>query len=171
METLSHDPKTKQQIKDALYLYLYGPLQASFKQRLEAIILQCAKALNSPNMSFIYKNQVYALEGEKIPRRMNRLPAQLHSVMDDYLKDLNEVNEKEVPYVLGFITQTLNSSNDLHDYLRVLPAAVHNPIQDLINSCPCRTKRLTDEDIQDLTIRNTRAIELMKRRMVQNLIL
>ena len=91
--------------------------------------------------------------------------------MDSYLHDLNEVNEKEIPYVLGFITQTLNASNNLHDYFRVLPSAVHGTIQDLINSCPYHTKRLTDESVQDLMIRNARSIHLMKCRMVQNLIL
>ena len=170
MEALSHDPKTKQQIKDALYEYLYGPLQLSFKQRLDVIVLKCAKALNSQYLSFTYKGKVFALEGENLPRRMNRLPDHLHSEMDSYLHELDEVNEKEVPYVLGFITQTLNASNDLHDCLRVLPSAVHGPIQDLINSCPYRTKRLTDESVQDLMIRNAKSIHLMKCRMVQNLI-
>ena len=171
MEALSHDPKIKQQIKDALYEFLYGPLQLSFKQHLDAIVLKCAKALNSQYLSFTYKGEVFALEGEKLPRRMNRLPDHLHSEMDSYLHDLAEVNEKEVPYVLGFITQTLNASNDLHDYFRVLPSAVHGPIQDLINSCPYRTKRLTDESVQDLLIRNAKSIHLTKCRMVQNLIL
>lgn len=171
MEQPIHDPRTKQQIKDTLFSFLYGPVQGQFKKRLDAIILSNSQALSSPHLSFFYKGEVYCKEGEKLPRRMNKLIPQLHSAMNDYLKDLEEINEKEIPYVLGFINQVLNASNDLHDYLRVLPPIVHSPIQHLIDSCPCRTKRLTDTDVQDLLLRNTNSIELMKRRMVTNLII
>lgn len=170
MEKLAHDPRTKQQIKDTLFSYLYGQVQGQFKKRLEEITLRNAQALSSPYLSFVYKGQVYSCEGEKLPRRMNKLITQLHPFMDAYLNDLKEINDKEIPFVVGFINQVLNASNDLHDYLRVLPQAVHSPIQQLIDSCPCRTKRLTDTDVQDLMIRNSGSIELMKRRMVTNLI-
>lgn len=170
MEKLVHDPRTKQQIKDTLFSYLYGQVQGQFKKRLEEIILRNAQALTSPYLYFVYKGQVYSCEGEKLPRRTNKLITQLHPFMDAYLNDLKEINDKEIPFVVGFINQVLNASNDLHDYLRVLPQAVHSPIQQLIDSCPCRTKRLTDTDVQDLIIRNSGSIELMKRRMVTNLI-
>ncbi|MBT9499483.1 MAG: hypothetical protein IV103_20190 [Zoogloea sp.] len=168
MTNLSHDSLTKQKIKDVLYFHLYDSVQQKFKKRLEALIIQNSKAISSPYLSFVYKSQVYACEGEKLPRRMNRLAPQLQPYMDEYLKDLKEINDREIPYVLGFINQVLNSSSDLHDYLKVLPSAVHPPIQKLIDSCPCRTKRLTDDMVQDLMIRNFSSIEMMKRRMVVN---
>ena len=170
-ENLIHDPRTKQQIKDILYDHLYGPVLGQFKKRIEALIVRNSKAIGSPYLSFVYKGEIYVCEGEKLPRRMNRLTPALQQEMDDYLRDQKEINDKELPYVIGFITQVLNSSNDLHDYLRVLPAAVHAPIQKLIDSCPCRTKKLTDAMVQDLMIRNSSYIEMMKRRMVANLIL
>lgn len=171
MEKLIHDPRTKQQIKDTLFSYLYGQVQGQFKKRLDAIILSNAQALSSSYLSFVYKGQVYSCEGEKLPRRMNKLIPQLHASMDDYLKDLKDINDKEIPFVVGFINQVLNASNDLHDYLRVLPPSIHSPIQQLIDSCACRTKKLTDTEVQDLMIRNSNSIELMKRRMVTNLLI
>ena len=38
METLQHDPRTKQQIKDMLYAFLYEPVQRQFKTRLDTLI-------------------------------------------------------------------------------------------------------------------------------------
>ena len=90
--------------------------------------------------------------------------------MDLYLKDLNTLNTHEIPYVLGFINQVLNASNDLPDYLRVLPASIHQPIQDMINSCGCRTTQLTEETVAHLQQSNQRSIELLKQRLMLNLL-
>ena len=39
-EHLQHDPRTKQQIKDILFNFLYGPVEAHFKKQLADIIIQ-----------------------------------------------------------------------------------------------------------------------------------
>ena len=170
MEQLNHDPRTKQQIKDILYQHLYGPVQGQFKKRLDEIITKNSLALSSTNLSFVYKGETYACVGEKLPRKMNRLSPKFQPYMDEYLQELKEINDREIPYVLGFINQVLNSSNDLHDYLRLLPSSVHQPIQALIDSCTCRTKRITQTTVDELLVRNSSSIEMMKRRMVTNLI-
>jgi len=102
---------------------------------------------------------------------MNRLHPQLHPVMNEYLKETKQLNEKELPYVLGFITQVLNSSNELHDYLRLLPQSVHHPVQSLIDTCPCRAKKLSDETVDLLQQKNQIPIRLIKQRMVNNLLI
>jgi hypothetical protein len=64
----------------------------------------------------------------------------------------------------------LNSSNDLPDYLRLLPSIIHQPIQDVINTCGCRTTHLTPEVVQAIQAKNEQSIELIKKRLVLNLI-
>lgn len=171
METLQHDPTTKKQIKDMLYDFLYAPIQKQFKVRLDTIIIKNTVLLGASHSSFMYKGVLYSIDNSRPPRKMNRLLPQLQPVMDEYLKELTVLNETELPFVIGFINHVLNSSNDLHDYLRVFPSAVHRPIEAIINSCPCRTKKLTDFDVECIQKKNQASIDLMKSRMVMNLII
>jgi hypothetical protein len=170
-EQLQHDPRTKQQIKDALYEHLYAPLDRQFKARLQQIAIKNTILNGHSHNSFIYKNVVYNCDTTALPRKMNRLHAQLQPVMNEYLKEAKLLNEKELPYVLGFINQVLNSTNELHDYLRLLPQSVHHPVQSLIDTCPCRSKKLSDETVDLLQQSNQIPIQLMKQRMVNNLLI
>lgn len=171
MEQLQHDPRTKQMIKDVLYELLYTPIQKQFKQRLDQLIVKNAVLGGYSHKSFMYKNVLYNCDTNAMPRKMNRLVIQLQPAMNEYLKELKQLNEKELPHVLGYITQVLNSSNELHDYLRLLPSAVHSAIQGLINTCPCRGKRLPDETVDMLQTKNQGSVQLLKNRMVTNLLI
>lgn len=171
METLQYDPRTKQQIKDALYEHLYRPIEKQFKYRLDQIIVKNTVLGGYSHKSFMFKNVLYNCDTDALPRKMNRLAIALQPTMLEYLKDVRQLNEKELPYVLGFINQVLNSSNDLHDYLRLLPQSVHYPVQNLIDTCPCRGKKLSDETVALLQNKNQNPINLMKQRMVTNLLI
>lgn len=172
MDLLLHDPRTKQQIKDALYDFLYQPVHRHYEEKLKQIVHRNCQLLNSPHPSFIYRSVTYTSdESVKMPRRMNRLHQSLTGDMDAYLAEVKQLNEYELPYVLGFINQVLNASNDLQDYLRVLPESVHRPISELIESCSCRTTKLTPAQTEELRLRNETAVELMKKRQVLNLLL
>ena len=165
-----HDPRTKQQIKDMLYQFIYEPVEQRFLKRLTDIGLRNSNFLHSPHTSFTYRGVTYNPQDQQLPRRMNRLIPSLTVDMDLYLHDLNTLNTHEIPYVLGFINQVLNASNDLPDYLRVLPPSIHQPIQDMINSCGCRTTQLTEETVAHLQQSNQRSIELLKQRLMLNLL-
>ena len=170
-EPLQHDPRTKQQIKDAIYGFLYEPILRQFQTRLDGIIVKNCVLLGNSEKSFIYKGVTYSTSNTQLPLKMNRLQKQLFMDMEDYLKEIRHLNNYELPYVLGFISQVLNSSNHLNDYLRILPPAVHRPVEKLIQSCPCRTNRLTQEGIETLQNNNKVPINLIKQRMVNNLLI
>lgn len=170
-DPLQHDPRTKQQIKDAIHGFLYAPLIQQFQHRLDDIIVKNCVLLGNSEKSFIYKGERYSSLNTALPLKMNRLHKQLHVPMDEYLRDLRQLNNYELPYVLGFIGQVLNASNHVHDYLRVLPSAVHRPVEQLIESCPCRSVKLTQEGIEALQSKNKIPIDLMKQRMVINLLI
>ena len=170
-EQLQHDPRTKSQIKDLLYAFLYTPVQNHFKKRIDTLIVRNTTILGAGHKSFTYKGAFYECDTTHPPRKMNRLVPQLIPDMEDYLADLKQLNENELPFVLGFINQVLNASNDLHDYLRLLPQSVHQPIEKLIATYPCRAKQLTDEDVDNIQTKNHQSIALMKERMVANLLI
>ena len=171
MEQLQHDPRTKQMIKDVLYELLYTPIQKQFKLRLDQIIVKNAVLGGYSHQSFMYKSVLYNCDINTLPRKMNRLVIQMQPAMNEYLRELKQLNEKELPHVLGYITQVLNSSNELHDYLRLLPPSVHPSIQSLINTCPCRGKKLPDETVAMLQTKNQGSVQLLKNRMVTNLLI
>lgn len=170
-ERLQHDPRTKQQIKDSLYNFLYAPVLRDFGNRLEAIVIKNAVLIGSANHSFSYRGLYYTSIAGPLPRRMDRLAKALHPVMDSYLADLKQLNLHEVPMVLGYINKVLNSSNELHDYLKMFPSAIHSPIEGMIATCPCRTTGLSIEGMQAIQKQNQHTIDLIKTRLVINLIM
>lgn len=169
-DLLIHDPRTKLQIKELLFEFLYGLVNEKLAKRLDNIIIQNTVLGGYSHSSFVYKGILYAYDKTPTPRKMNRLTLQMQAAMDNYLKDVKELNSKELPYVLGYINQVLNSSNELHDYLKLLPSSVHQPVQSLIDTCPCRNKKLSDESVLEIREKNKDAIFMMKKRMVINLI-
>lgn len=167
-----HDPRTKQQLKDMLYHYLYDPVMGKFKERLDGIILAHDKLNQTLLRCFSYRGLVYQVDSSNpTPRPMPRLHKSLHPTMDQYLSELREINDREIPFVLGFINQVLNSSDNLHDYIRALPPSVHRPLQEVIAQCGCKTASLSELELNNLLVRNTESINLMKQRMVLNLLL
>lgn len=171
MEPLQHDPRTKLQIKEALYEFLYGPVQKRNEQQLHQIIMQNMLLIKGSHASFIYKDVFYTNESTSPPRKMNRLHPSLVPAMEDYLKDTNLVNSQEMPYVVGFINQVLNASNNFEDYLKAFPSVLHPPLEKLIASCPYHNRKLTDKEIEKIQAKNSKQIDMIKQRLVTNLII
>lgn len=171
VEPLQHDPRTKQQIKDSLYYVLYGTLQETFAKCLENLIVKNCSLVRSLHKSFVYKGEFYTCDPERPPLKMNRLDPSLRPNMNSYLKELKELNDHELPYVMGFLTQVLNSSNSLQDYLRLLPDTLHQPIKSFIATCPCRFEAISETGVKTFLEMNEPVIEMIKIRMVKNLLL
>ena len=169
---LHHDPRTKQQIKNCLYEYLYSPVQRKMNKRIKEIIVANSKAQASSQTGFMYRNEYYCIDEKAIPpRRKIRLLDSLKPKMEEHLQETKHLNEYEIPYVLGFINQVLNSSDDMQDYLKVFPTPLHPPLQKMIDSCPCSNSKLTPETADEMAKRNEVPINLIKSRLVLNLLL
>ena len=171
MEKIEHDPKTKSQIKDALYDFLYLPVQRQFKGRIDTLITRNTVMGGYSHKHFVYKGVLYSAEATPPALKKNRLVPTLRTDMEEYLRDLHELNNTELPYVIGFINQILNASNDLTDYLRVLPESVHYPLNQLMATCPCRATSLNDEKVDAIKAKNKSSIDLMKQRLARNLLI
>lgn len=170
MKPLQHDPRTKTQIKYALYKHLYSKVNREFEERLALIVQKNTLLGQHRHFSFMYKGVLYSTDISPAPRKSNRLMTELVPMMDQYLKDRKEIETKEMPYVLGFITAVLNSSNVLTDYLKLLPESVHGPINELIYNCPDQAKGMSQDAVDKLKQDNLSNIQLMKERMVRNLL-
>jgi hypothetical protein len=120
---------------------------------------------------FSYKGVTYNCDVTAPPLRKNRLVPALRATMDEYLEEVEQLNNHELPYVLGFINQVLNSSPDLTDYLRIFPESVHHPLTKMMATCPCRNTSLPDERVLHLQSKNQAPIDMMRQRLVMNLLL
>lgn len=164
------NPRTKQQIKDLLYQYLYAAVERRMAAKLAQLIQQNCLVQHLDYQGFSYKGTAHVLDTRPQPRKLPRLVPQLHPAMEAYLAELNQINRTEIPFVLGFLNQVLNSSNDLQDYLRVLPDCLHPPIQKLIDECSCRTTQLDEPAVVQLQAKNQVPIEMIRQRLLLNLI-
>lgn len=171
MDKLEHDPRTKTQIKDALYSFLYLPVQNQFKARIDTLITRNTIAGGYSHKHFVYKGVVYNAESSAPPVKKNRLVPQLRADMDEYLRDQAQLNDNELPYVIGFINQILNSSNDLTDYLRILPESVHQPLNAMLASCLCRSTTLDADKVAQIKAKNQATIDMIKQRLARNLLI
>jgi len=170
---LTYDPRTKQLIKDKIYAHLYEPTKRQFNNRLKSVVQQNSTLNQNAQVCFRYKGEIYYDQEHKppFPQPINQLHPSLHSIMDEYLQDLDKLNSEELPYVLSYITQVLNSSDHLPDYFKLFPTSVHSVIQELIDNCVCRADAITPEKANAIKSKNTVPIELMKQRMVLNLLI
>lgn len=169
---LEHNPRTKIQVRELLYDTLYRPVQARFTARLNKIIDLNCNIQKSSHPSFTYRGHTYTKEGINTPppRRLAVLADTLKAEMDDYLTETTYLNSHELPFVVGYINQVLNISEDFPDYLKLLPEAIHRPLIELMATCPCKTSQLTQEAIDAMKETNRVSISLMKQRIVLNMI-
>lgn len=171
-EELVYDPRTKQLIKDRIYSHLYAPVKRDYEQRLESIILKNSQYHGNGQRWMSFRGTDYSLkEAGPQPLPTNRCHPELKGVMQEYVDELSQLINEEVPYVLGFITHTLNTSNSPQDYLRVFPQSVHQPIQSLVDTYGYQHEHLSDEKVDELIRKHEKTIEMVKKRMVLNLLL
>lgn len=170
MEPIQYDPRTKQQIKEELKNILYQSAKREFNQRLEALIIKNCLLTGYSHRSFTHKGEFYSIDRLPPPRKQNRLVPELVPVMDAYLMEQAKINIEELPYTLGYINRVLNASNSLLDYKRLLPAALHRPLDAFAFQCPCKTPWLKEEVVQEIQKSNELPINLIKQRMVKNLL-
>lgn len=170
-DELVYDPKTKRMIKEHIFDFLYKPVNKDFDRRLKTIIVKNANLHGNDQAWISYRGEYYTFdENQKRVRPVNRLKPELQTLMDEYLEDKSRLDDKEIPYTLGFIVHVLNASNSIQDYFRLFPESMHKPLKDLLAKCACREERLKQETIDDIKRRNSIPIELMKKRMVLNLL-
>lgn len=163
------DARIKVQIKDALYEFLYAPVKRHYTSRLNHIIIRNTVINKNAEKTFHYRGVQYHCEdGVHPPRKWNKLHPDLKMDMDEYLKEMNQIYNNEVPLVVGCITQILNSSNCLADYLRVLPDSAHAALREFTSE---GLTQLSDERVEQLQKQHKTSIDLMKARMVTNLLL
>lgn len=169
---LVYDAKTKKRILEALLDSLYLPAELDLRKRLHQIVIKNSILCGNAQKAFNYRGKFYQVDPTKpLARPVNKLDPKLKPQMQQLLKDQQEIEEKELPYVKAFIIKILNTTNHFPDYYELLPPSMHDVLDELKIQCPCRTGHLSAKRIQSIREKNVVPVELMKQRMMYNLLL
>lgn len=171
MAMLSHDPRIKQELRNSLYQYLYGPLEEYYTKKINSIIHENTRLGDYDHPHFIYKGEVYSVLPDRLPLKKNPLDKSLVSDMEDYLFEVNKVRKEEIPLTMGYITAVLNASSHFKDYFNLLPSVIHAPLQEWVQSCPCNTGVLDSEKINEMLNQKSKMYNLIKTRRLLNTLL
>lgn len=165
-----YDPRIKAEIKERIKLFLYREPEARLRDELEQLIVVNDQLSNKGHYMFTYKGVRYKWY-DHMPLMWGALPlhTSLHARMDQYLKETKELVE-ESSLTLGYIQNILNRSDDPDDYLRLIPSALHLPIQDLLDLSSGIKKTLSLTDAEKLVKTHERSVDLIKQRLMLNLL-
>lgn len=168
---LVYEASVKYRIKDAIHKHLYDPVYKRLNNAINELIVKNTLLKKYSHKSFIYKGEFYSYDSAPPPRKMNQLDWSLRDAMDEYLQERKKLNEQEIPFVLGYITQVLNATNCFENYLQLFPDCLHAIIQEFIEICPYHNSHLSQETIEAIKQKNETSIQLLKQRMAINLLL
>lgn len=167
---MNYDARTKKAIKDALYEAIYQPVNDRYQKQLDEIIHKNSAKCNNLQEFVKHKGEVYSSSSAPHipPKPVNRVHPDLLCAMEEWQRQVDDLNTHELPYVLGYLNQVLNTSRAFNDYYKLLPHALHRILDKLKEDCPCSTDALSPEEIQELTNKNTVALDRIKQRFLLN---
>jgi len=118
---------------------------------------------------FIYRGSSYRKPGITT-NPSTKLHLKLHTVMDTYLLD-KELLEQEKEKVRGYIIHILNLSDDAKDYYHFFPESTYEIIKETVDRQSNTMLSLSSETINRTLKQYSEITDLMRQRMLYNLIL
>lgn len=166
------DPRTKQQIKQALEGAMYAPTERRNEKKLHNLIVENSTRAGYNHLSFSYKGEYYNMEITQLRYKTQRLVPELQSSMDEYLAEKKHIEYTEKPYIIGFFNKMLNTSNSVLDYYQLLPGCIHRPLAQL-NLPPeyILPREMTDDQVEAFRLEHAKWILMLKKRMVLDLVM
>lgn len=160
----------KHAIQTSLMAHLYNPVRDRHTKQLESLIVRNSLLRKVGVKAFRYKGTLYrSLDCPGGVIQAPRLHEDLEPEMAQMLEEQREIHSVEEPMVKGYITLVLNLSDNIEDYLLLLPQSLHRSIVSL--ALPYRGERRVSEDTAPYVMEpHLRCIQLIKERMVSNLI-
>lgn len=170
MATIKHHPLAKANVKMDLLKAVYGPGEKEFTKAIQGIIEQNSRRQGIYASSFCYRGVSYP-SGKQYPRSPYSLHPDFWATVDDLIKQRDDLEIYEKPLVSAFVTNVLNSSDYWEDFLKVLPESLHQFIHErrfLFNS---QVPTLDDAQVQLILARHAKGAQLLRTRLVWNLLL
>lgn len=166
------NPKTKYIIKEYLSDYLYKKAKNNIAEQIEQIAKDNAALHNMPSASFFYNGFVFPEETSGIfsHRAQLVLDKGLVPRMKEVMKE-KKVIEEEQCYTNNFIMVVLNASDTIADYFALMPESLHTVLTKITSKFAVeQSSALTQEKIQNILQEHSYSVDLIKKRMLLNLI-
>lgn len=162
----------KTQLRDALCEFLFQPIEKKLANELLHIAIDNTQRCFYPHYSFVYKGKLYLHphENNPPPRRSQRLADALVPRMEAYLQEEQEAIADQAS-TMAAVPRILNSITNPRDCLRILPEAVHPCLVPLLRDFPATGTPLSEEQILELQETNMPYINMMKQRLILNLLI
>lgn len=162
-------PELKRWIMFSIMDILFSKQDKGYIRRRNEFIKRNAAIYNQTYPIFKYKGEQYSLR--VVPSIMTgELHPSLHQEFDAFLEEFIKLRDEEREPVRNYINQVLNISNNLSDYLKLLPEVVHDPIREAISDDSLNGKGASDKEIKDLLDKNQHIFDLIHMRVMTNLI-
>lgn len=184
-EKSHYNPLVKQQLLKQLKIEIYAPIVNSLNREFWNINRRNTVKCGFNHNVFTYRGIFYSgnilidlnLDYEDYYSRINthnykeHLATEFHIAFDDLLAKRDLISEKEMPLVMGYVTQVLNISNNPHNYLKLLPDTLHKCIRIIAPFSEDVVDTISPARIENIKTVNKEYIDLLKLRLMSNLLL
>lgn len=170
MPTDKNAALAKYNLKNALLLKLYNPSSKAFTKECEDLVLQNNVLKGVHASSFLYRGTTYPVLQKLGLKSSYALHPSLEEKFVTVLYPFDEIQKFEVPLVAGFIIHVLNSSDCWEDYLKVFPETLHPLIEEWWFHFKWKIPTLTEAAIADILDKHSKGLQLLRARLVWNLL-
>lgn len=163
------DPKVKQTICQLLVDFVYTPAKAKLDNQLVAIMNSHSNEFPGMSPAFMYKGTVYSSAGFRPVRgqKLGMLSRRLYDHMEKWVAEQKVLFEEEVE-AHNYFACLVIEAKDTAELQALTPDFLHPALQ--ISSDYSRPCLLTAEDIERFNKANAKHIQMLKERLVLNLI-
>jgi len=165
---MSKDPTKKYNVRLMLEEFIYKPAETKLEKKLNAIMN--SHSIDDPHrsMAFMFKGQVYAPKDYRSPGKITLLSRRLYPNMEEWLKETNKLQEEKTK-ASNYLTCILNEAENLADLQALLPECLHLGLGSIGSNS--RSSLLTSEHIETVNHQHTDSIQMIKERLVLNLLI
>lgn len=158
--------KIKVMIQQELLDLLFSKELSHTKEFIEHILQRNIKLLGFTHYSFVYRKEPYG----EVNTKPERLHPSLHTEMDQLLLSVEEAFRIERPYATHAITSFFNKTASYSDAIIYFPEPFHSILFKYVPAMPVERK-LTDEELCALAIKNAKYLDVIRVRLMTNLII
>lgn len=158
-------------LRNEIQEFMYSKVTHHISEKIQEIAEENGALTGSNSTTFAYRGEVY---NSVITNRTYVKPEELHPSLRarmDTILSLQEDARRERDYTMNFITKVLNKSRSHEDYLAILPDCIHKPILGFLDQLEAMPRMLDGDDIKDLMRFNQKSYDLIKKRMLANMLL
>lgn len=164
--------RTKDYIQARIETALFNRVECVLRDVLEDIHVEQKNLVKSSFTMFRFRGRRHTWKMLWDTDNVPDLHPSLHERMQKFLDDNKNIEEYEKPCVNGLLRAMFTHSDFLADYQDILPESLHDCFEGYESLFDAtNTKQFTPEALAEFKERNAAYIQLMRNRMLMNILL